>query len=146
MTDDFRAPTAHSFDNYQKIAAEYRACIVRCQQAIDQLRACEDEFKVIATICAEGQALSESTSDLQIEQEIARLSQREVQVFGLIGSGLTTPQIGQRLNISISTVETYRERLKSKLGLDNGAALIRQAVLWISRKSSQSEQLRSGLE
>lgn len=142
METNASAP-AHSFDKYQKIAAEYRDCIVRAQQAIDQLRACEEEFKAIAATCADGQALSESVTDFRIEQEIALLSQREAQVFGLIGGGLTTQQISHQLDITTSTVETYRERLKSKLGIDSAPALIRQAVLWVSRKSQQSEQLQS---
>jgi DNA-binding NarL/FixJ family response regulator len=135
---DNAAQNASTYNKYQQLASDYRACIIRCQQAIDQLRACEDEFKAIATVCADGRALSESTPDFQIEQEIARLSQREAQVFGLIGAGLTTQQIGQHLNITTSTVETYRERLKSKLNLDSGSALIRQAVLWVSRSTPES--------
>jgi DNA-binding CsgD family transcriptional regulator len=134
MANSVAAPSAPSFDTYQKIAAEYRACVLRCQQAIDQLRACEDQFKAVAAACGNGQALTETAvSDFQIEQEIARLSEREAQVFGLIGGGLTTDEISLRLNIATSTVETYRERLKSKLGLEHGAALIRQAVLWVNR-------------
>ena len=133
MANSFAVPSAPSFDTYQKIAAEYRACVVRCQQAIDQLRACEDQFKAVAVACGDGQSLTETVSDFQIEQEIARLSEREAQVFGLIGAGLTTDEISQRLNIATSTVETYRERLKSKLGLEHGAGLIRQAVLWVNR-------------
>jgi DNA-binding CsgD family transcriptional regulator len=143
MANGFSAPVAPSFDHYQKIAAEYRASIIRCREAIDQLRACEAEFKAIASTCGEGTALAESTSDFRLEHEIALLSQREAQVFGLIGNGLTTQQIAKHLNITGSTVETYRERLKTKLDLESGAALIRHAVLWVSRRSSQSEQIPS---
>jgi RNA polymerase sigma factor (sigma-70 family) len=146
MADDFDAQDEPSFDNYQKIAADYRACLLRCQQAVDQLRACEEELKSIAASRGISQHMVDPASEFRIEQEISRLSEREAQVFGLMGAGLTTQQIGQQLNISASTIETYRERLKSKLGVETGAALARQAVLWVSRQPSQSVELRSERE
>jgi DNA-binding NarL/FixJ family response regulator len=57
-----------------------------------------------------------------------RLSDRELEVFQLIGNGLTTRQIAEKLLISIKTVESYREHLKDKLKLKNGTELVRQAV------------------
>jgi DNA-binding NarL/FixJ family response regulator len=57
------------------------------------------------------------------------LSGRELQIFTLIGQGRTTPQIARELRLAVSTVETYRERLKSKLKLSTGAELTRLAIL-----------------
>jgi len=62
---------------------------------------------------------------------MAHLSDRELEVFQLIGEGLTTQQIADRLNVSISTVETHRAHLKDKLKLANGTELVRQAVEWV---------------
>jgi DNA-binding NarL/FixJ family response regulator len=59
-----------------------------------------------------------------------QLSRRELQIFTMIGQGRSTHQIADELHLAISTVETYRERLKSKLGLASGAELIRHAILW----------------
>lgn len=59
---------------------------------------------------------------------IDRLSDRELEVFQLIGNGQTTRQIAEKLNISIKTVESYREHLKQKLKLKNSVELVRQAV------------------
>ena len=56
------------------------------------------------------------------------LTDRELEVFELIGQGISTRQIGERLSISIKTVETYRENLKRKLNLDSGSELIRYAI------------------
>ena len=59
-----------------------------------------------------------------------RLTNREVQVFQLLGEGIPTREIAERLELSVKTVETYRENLKVKLNLSNGAALVQRAIQW----------------
>lgn len=61
---------------------------------------------------------------------IATLSDRELEVFELIGRGMTTRKIASVLNLSMKTIETYRENIKIKLGLANSTELIRRAVQW----------------
>lgn len=61
---------------------------------------------------------------------IDSLSDRELEVFELIGQGLTTRQIAAKLHLSPKTVETYRENIKSKLNLNNATELTRHAVQW----------------
>jgi DNA-binding NarL/FixJ family response regulator len=61
------------------------------------------------------------------------LSARELEILTLIGRGRTTPEIASQLGIAISTVETYRERLKTKLNLSTGAELTRHAILWMTQ-------------
>jgi DNA-binding NarL/FixJ family response regulator len=61
---------------------------------------------------------------------IDALSDRELEVFGLLGKALTTREIAKRLNLSVKTVETHRENIKAKLGLKNHNELIRRAVEW----------------
>jgi DNA-binding NarL/FixJ family response regulator len=58
------------------------------------------------------------------------LSDREFEVFQLLGQGLSTRQIGQRLNVSVKTVGTHRLHIKQKLNLRTGPELIRHAVRW----------------
>jgi DNA-binding NarL/FixJ family response regulator len=58
------------------------------------------------------------------------LSDREFEVFQLIGQGLSAQQIGRRLNLSVKTVGTHRQHIKQKLKLRTGPELIRQAVRW----------------
>lgn len=60
----------------------------------------------------------------------ARLSDRELEVFKMLGEGRTTRQIAEHLHLSVSTVETHRAHLKEKLMLRNGAELMRAAVQW----------------
>lgn len=62
---------------------------------------------------------------------IDRLTDRELQVLQFIGAGLTTRQIAGRMNLSIKTIGTYRERIKEKLNIKSATELLRFAVLWL---------------
>lgn len=59
------------------------------------------------------------------------LSERELATFELIGKGWTTRRIARQLDISVHTVETYRERLRTKLGIKNSAELTFRAIVWV---------------
>lgn len=59
------------------------------------------------------------------------LTDRELEVFRLIGTGLATREIAQRMHLGVKTIGTYRDRIKQKLCLKSGAELTRRAVLWI---------------
>ncbi|MDH3719473.1 MAG: response regulator transcription factor [Planctomycetota bacterium] len=61
---------------------------------------------------------------------IDTLSNRELEVFTLLGQGVATAQIAEKLQLSPRTVETYRERLKTKLNLASAVELNRRAVEW----------------
>lgn len=58
------------------------------------------------------------------------LSDREFEVFQLMGQGLSTREISQRLNLSMKTIETHRLHIKEKLKASTGAELMKQAVRW----------------
>lgn len=62
---------------------------------------------------------------------LERLSDRELEVFEMIGRGLSTKQIASKLDLSRKTVETYREHIKTKLSLRNGSELTQHAVQWV---------------
>jgi len=59
------------------------------------------------------------------------LSDREMHVFQLIGSGLGTKQIAHALNLSVKTIETHRENIKRKLALDSGRQLVERAIKFV---------------
>lgn len=61
---------------------------------------------------------------------IDALSDREMEVFQLIGNGYSTRQIAEKLNLSSKTIDSYREHLKLKLSLSSGAELVRYAIQW----------------
>ena len=68
--------------------------------------------------------------------EIERLSDRELEVYRLIGQGRGTRQIANELHLSMSTVETYRTHIKEKLHLSSASELVRRAVEWVHSQAS----------
>jgi DNA-binding NarL/FixJ family response regulator len=65
---------------------------------------------------------------------IERLSDRELEVFQLIGQGVGSRQIAERLGVSVKTVATHREHIKEKLHLDTTSALVQRAIHWVHRE------------
>ncbi|KAB2665329.1 MAG: response regulator transcription factor [Verrucomicrobia bacterium] len=62
---------------------------------------------------------------------MAGLSDREFEVFQLIGEGVGTREIAGRLNLSVKTVEAHRAHLKEKLRVKDATGLVREAVRWV---------------
>lgn len=62
---------------------------------------------------------------------IHRLADRELEVFQLIGQGRATKEIAQALGLGITTVDTYRSRIKEKLGVRNSLELQHRAAQWL---------------
>lgn len=95
----------------------------------------------VRKILAGGIFLSEAISARMIEQlsstrsrggpaGIETLTDRELEVLGMIGSGTATKLIAEKLGISARTVEAHRAHIKEKLAITDGAALVRYAVQW----------------
>lgn len=61
---------------------------------------------------------------------VARLSDREFEVFQLIGQGKGTRDIAEKLHLSVKTVEVHRANIKAKLGIMTATDLVRFAVRW----------------
>ena len=68
------------------------------------------------------------------ESPLHTLTDREIEVFQLIGEGLSISEIGVRLHLSVKTIGTYRERIKEKLNLKNSTELLRYALNWVENK------------
>jgi DNA-binding NarL/FixJ family response regulator len=79
--------------------------------------------RIVARVTGRGGAAEEPAP-------MARLTDRERQVFVLIGHGLETRAIATQLDLSVKTIETYHARIKEKLGLKTAHELIRAAVSW----------------
>lgn len=62
---------------------------------------------------------------------LAALANRELEVFRLIGQGVKTAEIAQRLHVSVKTIETYRDRIREKLDLSDGTELAHYATKWM---------------
>jgi DNA-binding NarL/FixJ family response regulator len=61
---------------------------------------------------------------------IEKLSDRELEVFRMLGQGKMTRQIAMELDLTIATINSFRNRIKEKLGLKNSAELVLHAIQW----------------
>ncbi|HEX5035298.1 MAG TPA: response regulator transcription factor, partial [bacterium] len=73
-----------------------------------------------------------STGEKKRLRALPKMSDRELQIFQLLGQGLNTREIAAKLDLSVKTVETYRARLKTKLRLRDANELLRSATFWSS--------------
>ena len=69
-----------------------------------------------------------------ISRAIDRLTDRELEVLDLIGSGQTTRQIADKLQLGVATVDTYRARIKEKMNFRNAAELQHFAIRWVRER------------
>jgi DNA-binding NarL/FixJ family response regulator len=70
---------------------------------------------------------------------IAKLSDREFEVFQLIGQGQSTREIAKHLHLSPKTVDVHRSHIKEKLDLRDVTALVRHAVRWVETQGAQAQ-------
>jgi DNA-binding NarL/FixJ family response regulator len=75
-------------------------------------------------------SLTGKRTDGEGDPLVDRLTDRELEVFRLLGDGISTREIAERLHLSVKTIETYRENLKVKLNLHSGAELVQRAIQW----------------
>lgn len=70
------------------------------------------------------------------ETPLENLSDRELQVFGMIGQGMPTRDIAGSLNVSVKTVQAYCARIKQKLHIESATELLREAVRWHDQQNA----------
>ena len=75
-----------------------------------------------------------STGVKSISRAVDRLTDRELEVLDLIGSGQTTRQIADKLQLGVATVDTYRARIKEKMNFRNAAELQHFAIRWVRER------------
>ena len=80
------------------------------------------------------------------QSPIDSLSDRELQVFELIGRGYSTREIAAHLHLSVKTIDNYRDFIKTKLNLRDSNELLRQATIWVvdGGRSAGSNQSGNG--
>jgi len=87
----------------------------------------------ISGTCKQNEWLIEQalgTSDMT-RTPVERLTDRELEIFRMIGEGLTTSVIANQLFLSTHTIDTHRENIKRKLAVTTAAELSRTAVQWV---------------
>lgn len=75
--------------------------------------------------------LNNMTSNSGDKQGVSSLSNRELQVFEMIGQGVAPPRMAKQLNISVKTIETHQAHIKRKLGMSSAHQLTHRAIRWI---------------
>ncbi len=70
------------------------------------------------------------------DSPVSSLSDRELEIVNLIGSGLPTREIAAKLHISVKTVETHRAHIKRKLNVENATQLVQFCVRWVEENNS----------
>ncbi len=99
-------------------------------------------IQALRKILAGGIYLSENMKDIVLQESfhqksgsekglVESLSDRELDIFRMIGDGFKPAEIAQRLSLSVKTIESYRSRLKDKLNLESAPELHRYAVAWM---------------
>lgn len=73
--------------------------------------------------------------------DVGHLSDRELEVFGMLGQGRETKEIAESLNISIKTVQVYYARIREKFRLGNHTDLLREAMRWWDAQSGRQDGL-----
>lgn len=77
--------------------------------------------------------VGDSKSDFETSP-IDRLTDRELEVFSLLGQGKGTREVAERLCVSVKTIETYRLRIKEKLHIDTSSELLQHAFQWVNEQ------------
>lgn len=110
--------------------------------------AAEQFILAVQKVLSGGLYVSEAISGKMLEQavtgrvrgaadSISQLTDRELEVLELIGTGRATKLIAEQMGISTRTVEAHRAHIKDKLGLTDGAELVRYAVQWVETRGQR---------
>ena len=83
-----------------------------------------------------------SGSAQTVDSPAGKLSNRELQVFELIGHGYGTRNIAAKLHLSVKTIDTHRENIKRKLNLGDSVELHQHAFLWAHRAAKGDDKAR----
>lgn len=122
-----------------------RALRAGAQGYIMKDRATEEVLDAIRTVRAGDIYLTRAMTNRLLQKtlstrlprnnDVEKLTDRELHVLQLLGTGMSTREISKQLKLSVKTIETYREHLKHKLDLDSAAALVQYATQWVEKQS-----------
>jgi DNA-binding NarL/FixJ family response regulator len=126
---------------FQESLYAERACRAGALGYLNKQESSEKMIKAIRTVLAGERFLSPEISRRLISQAlgssdctktpIEQLTDRELEIFRMIGEGLSTSLIASRLFLSTHTIDTHRENIKRKLAINSAAELSRAAVQWL---------------
>ena len=110
---------------------------------------CETLIKAVRKVLNGGIYVSEEISEkllinamsgkkAMLETPVDILSDRELEVYELIGKGKSNPAIAEQLHLAVKTIETYRSRIKDKMNFKNSTDLVFHAVKWVEDEAELS--------
>lgn len=111
-------------------------------------------LKAVRKVINGGVYISDSVSERMLENSICgnknpsktpieTLSDRELEVFELMGKGKSTSEIAEQLHLTKKTIETYRSRTKEKMGFKTSTEMLINAVKWLSIESAGEESIKN---
>src|SRR5262245_30892039 len=77
------------------------------------------------------------SGDKQTESPVSRLSDRELEVFRLLGQGKGRREIAEELNLTLTTINSFSSRIKEKLQIKSSSELLLQAILWVQDQAQK---------
>lgn len=92
------------------------------------------KIKVSAAVTSQLLDKFHVSPDCQGAETVDILTDRELEVFRLIGSGMSTREIAEQMNLGVKTIGTYRDRIKQKMHIKSASELTRKAVLWSEKE------------
>lgn len=126
---------------FQESLYAERACRAGALGYLNKQESNEKMIEAIHTVLAGERFLSPEISRRLINHALGatdaartpveQLTDRELEIFRMIGEGLTTGAIAKRLSLSTHTIDTHRENIKRKLAVGSAAELTRTAVQWV---------------
>jgi DNA-binding NarL/FixJ family response regulator len=126
---------------YQESLYAERACRAGAMGYLNKQESSVKLVEAIRTVLAGERYLSPAMTSRLINQSLGvrdttkspmeNLTNRELEIFRMIGEGLTSGAIAERLFLSPYTIDTHRENIKRKLDISNAAELSRAAVQWL---------------
>ena len=81
--------------------------------------------------------LNDMVNGTSTKRDIDALSNRELEIFDLIGQGMPVSAIATHLNLSVKTIETHQAHIKKKLGLNSAHELTHRAIRWLLEQGQQ---------
>lgn len=122
-----------------------RAMKAGAQGYVSKTEAPEEILLAVRTVHNDGVHLSKNILNIVVRQfasgvlsegssPVQHLADRELEVFELIGQGKSTKEIASILRLDVKTIETYRVRVKKKLGFMNATELHQSALKWMESK------------
>jgi DNA-binding NarL/FixJ family response regulator len=98
-------------------------------QVVEALRTVLRGERYLSTVMAQ-RLIAQAIGSKVAHGGTETLTDRELQIFQLIGRGKSTREIAQELTVSVHTIDSHREHIRAKLDLRNGTELIQRAVQW----------------